>query len=34
LLVPDADTWPIAEVIAGTLARTQNFQPRISARNA
>ena len=27
LLVPDADTWHLAGVIAGTLARTQNFQP-------
>jgi predicted nucleic acid-binding protein len=27
LLVPDADTWNLAGVIAGTLARTQNFQP-------
>jgi hypothetical protein len=27
LLVPGADTWHLAGVIAGTLARTQNFQP-------
>jgi predicted nucleic acid-binding protein len=27
LLVPDAETWHLAGVIAGTLARTQGFQP-------
>ena len=26
LLVPDADTWHLAGVISGTLARTQRFQ--------
>lgn len=27
LLVPDAETWHIAGMISGTLARTQGFQP-------
>jgi len=27
LLVPDAETWHLAGVISGTLARTQRFQP-------
>ncbi len=27
LLVPDAETWHLAGMIAGTLARTQGFQP-------
>jgi len=27
LLVPDAETWHLAGVISGTLARTQGFQP-------
>jgi predicted nucleic acid-binding protein len=28
LLVPDAETWHLTGVIAGTLARTQGFQPQ------
>jgi len=28
LLVPDAETWHLAGVISGTLARTQGFQPQ------
>jgi len=28
LLVPDAETWHLAGMIAGTLARTQGFQPQ------
>jgi predicted nucleic acid-binding protein len=27
LLVPDAETWHLAGVVSGTLARTQRFQP-------
>ena len=27
LLTPDAETWHLAGMIAGTLARTQDFQP-------
>jgi hypothetical protein len=26
-LVPDAETWHVAGMVSGTLARTQDFQP-------
>ena len=28
ILTPDPDTWSLAGILAGTLARTQNYQPQ------